>query len=47
MLLRVVGSFCAKFETGQKSSYVQSEAISPSIVGPTMLGVVAYVGNSF
>ena len=34
-LLRVVGSCCAKFETGQTFSYVQTEA--------TLLGVIASV----
>ena len=42
-LLRVVGSCCAKFETGQTFSYVQTDATTPKIVGLTMLGVVASV----
>ena len=29
---------CAKFETGQTFSYVQTDATTPKIVGPTMLG---------
>ena len=40
MLLRVVGSYCAKFETGQTFSYVQTDATTPNIVGscwPTIL----------
>ena len=34
---------CAKFETSQTFSYVQTEATTPNIVGPTKLGVVASV----
>ena len=34
---------CSKFETGQTFSYVQAEATTPNIVGPTKLGVVASV----
>ena len=30
MLLRVVGSCCAKFETGQTLSYVQTDATTPN-----------------
>ena len=41
MLLCVAGSCCAKFETGQMFSCVQTDATTPNIVGPTMLGVVA------
>ena len=37
-LLRVVGSCCAKFETGQKFSQVQTDATTPNIVGPKMFG---------
>ena len=33
MLLRVVGSCCAKFETGQTFIYVQTDATTPNIVG--------------
>ena len=43
MLLHVVAGCCAKFETGQTLSYVQMDGITQNIVGPTMLGVVAYV----
>ena len=32
MLLRVVGSCCAKFETGQTFSYVQTDATTPVII---------------
>ena len=32
MLLRVVGSCCAKFETGQTFSYVQTDATTPIII---------------
>ena len=32
MLLRVVGSCCTKFETGQTFSYVQKDATTPSNV---------------
>ena len=39
MLLSVVGSCCAKFETGRTFIYVQTDATTPNIVGPTMLGV--------
>ena len=44
MLLRVVGSCCAKFETGQTFSHAQRNATTPSTVGPVnniMLGFVA------
>ena len=34
---------CAKFETGQTISYVKTDATTPNIVGPTMLGIVASV----
>ena len=40
MLLRVVGSCCAKFETGQTFSYMQTDVTTPNIVAscwPTML----------
>ena len=41
MLLRVVGrSCCAKFETGQTFSHVQTDVTTPNVVGPTMFGVV-------
>ena len=40
MLLRVVGSCCAKFETGQTFSYMQTDVTTPNNVGPTLLGVV-------
>ena len=40
MLLRVVGSCCAKFETGQTFSYLQTDVTTPNNVGPTLLGVV-------
>ena len=39
--LHVAGSFCVKFETGQTYSFVQTDAATRNIVGPTMLGVVA------
>ena len=42
-LLRVVGSCCAKFHTGQKFSYVKTNATTPNFAGPTMLGVVTSV----
>ena len=42
-LLHVVGSCGANFETGQTFSYVQTDAKTPNIVAPTMLGVVACV----
>ena len=42
-LLGVVGSCCTKFETSQSFSHVQMDAITPNIVGPTMLRVVASV----
>ena len=42
-LLHVVGSCCAKFQTGQTFSHVQTNATTPSFVGPTMLGVVESV----
>ena len=44
MLLRLVGSCCAKFETGQTFSYVQTDATTPNIVGscrPTILRLLA------
>ena len=34
---------CVKFETGQSFSYGQRDATTPTIVGPTMLGVVEYL----
>ena len=43
MLSRVVGSCCVRFETGQTFNYLQTDATSPNIIGPTMLGVVAFV----
>ena len=44
MLLHVVYSCYAKFEIGQTLSSVQTDgAKPPKIVGPTMLGVAAYV----
>ena len=43
MLSRVVGSCCVRFETGQTFNYLQTNATSPSITGPTKLGVVAFV----
>ena len=43
MLLCVVWSCCAKFETGQNFSHVQTDATAHNIVAPTMLGVVASV----
>ena len=43
MLSRVVGSCCVRFETGQTFNYLQTDAKSPNIIGPTMLGVVAFV----
>ena len=42
-LLRVVESCCAKFETGQTFSHVRTDATTPDIFGPKMLGVVASV----
>ena len=49
MLLGVVGRCCAKFETVQTFSYVQTDAttLDTSIVGPTMLRVVASVYGTF
>ena len=41
MLLCVVGSCCAKVETGQTFSHVQTDAITHKIVGPAVVGVVA------
>ena len=39
ILLRVVGSCCAKFESGgQTFSYVQTDGTTPNTVWPTMLG---------
>ena len=43
MLSRVVGSCCVRFETGQTFNYLQTDATNPNIIGPTMLGVVAFV----
>ena len=42
-LLYVVGSCCAKFETGQTFSHGQRDATTQNIVEPTMLGVVTSV----
>ena len=39
-LLHIVGSHCAKFETGQAFSHVKMNSTNPNIVGPTMLGVL-------
>ena len=36
MLLRVIGSCCAKFETSQTLSYMQTDAIRPNNVGRTV-----------
>jgi len=36
----LVACCCAKFETGQTLSYVQTDATTPNIVGSTMLGGV-------
>ena len=38
-LLHVVGSRCAKFETGQAFSHVKTNSTTTNTVGPTMLGV--------
>ena len=46
MLLCVVWSCCANFETGQNFSHVQTDATAHNIVAPTMLGVVASVCTS-
>ena len=43
MLLRVVGSSCAKFETGKTFSCLQTNEPISNIVGPTVLGVVGSV----
>jgi len=43
MLSSVVGSCCVRFETCQTFNYLQTDATSPNIIGPTMLGVVAFV----
>ena len=40
---RVVGSCWVRFETGQTFNYLQTDATSPNIIGPTMLGVLAFV----
>ena len=42
----IVERCCARFETGQTFSYVQTDATTPYIVGPTMLGVAASVARS-
>ena len=36
MLLRVIGSCCAKFETSQTLSYMQTDATRPNNVGRTV-----------
>ena len=43
MWLRVVGSCCAKLETGQTFSCVQTDDTTPNIIGPTMLGILVSV----
>ena len=44
MLLHVVGSFCTISETGQTFlSHVQTDATTPNIDGPTMLGAVVSI----
>ena len=45
MLLRVAGRCCAKLETGQTFSHLQTDTTTPNTVGPTMLGVVASVST--
>ena len=42
-LLLVVESCCAKFETDRTFSHVQTDATTPDIFGPKILGVVASV----
>ena len=42
-LLHVVARCCAEPGTGQTFSYVQTDATSPNIVAPTMLGIAASV----
>ena len=43
MLLHVVGSFCTISETGQTFlSHVQTDATTPNIDGPTMLGAAGF-----
>ena len=39
MLLRVVGSCCAKFETGQTFSYTQTHGTSPKTAAPVSTGL--------
>ena len=44
MLLHVVESCCAKFETeSYVYDYVQRDATTPNIVGPKMLRAVAFI----
>ena len=47
MLLRVVGSCCAKFETSQMFNHLQRGATSSNFIGPTILGVVATTNFTF
>ena len=48
ILLRVVGSSCAKFESGgQTFSYVQTDGTTPNTVWPTMLGADEVIFHRF
>ena len=47
MLLRVVGSCCAKFETGQTFIYVQTDATTPNIVGQQCWELLRPFARSF
>ena len=43
MLLRVIWSCRAKFETGQTLGFLQTDETTPNIVGQKMLGVFASI----
>ena len=47
MLLRVVGSCCAIFETGQTFSYVQTDATTPNYVMSVCTGLKQKIGGEF
>ena len=47
MLLHVVGSCCRKFETGQTSSYMQTDATTPNYVASVCTGLKQKIGGEF
>ena len=47
MLLHVVGSCCTKFEIGQTSSYMQTDATTPNYVASVCTGLKQKIGGEF